>query len=77
MVIGWPTISSARYPYSRSAAGFQLVITPSIFFPTMASSEELTIAESSSDSGILRLASVFESGDWPTTTPPPAGPKLI
>jgi hypothetical protein len=39
-----PTISSAVYPYMCSAAGFQVVITPSTVFPMMASSDEVTIA---------------------------------
>jgi len=39
--------SSAVYPYMRWAPVFQLVISPSTVFPTMASSDESTIAESS------------------------------
>ena len=35
VVIGWPMISSAEYPYMRAAAGFQLVIIPSGVFPTI------------------------------------------
>jgi hypothetical protein len=51
-VIGWPMISSAAYPYMRSAAGFQVVITPSVVFPMIASSDELTIAASRSAASI-------------------------
>jgi hypothetical protein len=39
-----PIISSALYPKIRSAAAFQLVTTPSRVLPTMASTEEDTIA---------------------------------
>ena len=46
-VAGRPTISAAAYPYIPSAAGFQLAITPSRVSPTMASSDELTIAGNS------------------------------
>ena len=37
--IGRPITSSALYPKSRSAPGFQLTMVPSTDLPTMASSE--------------------------------------
>ena len=74
-VIGWPMISSREYPYMRSAAGFQLVITPSTVLPTMASSQELTIADSRADSGKPRTALILPSDNWSTTAPPDAGRK--
>ena len=41
----WPTICSAEYPYSRSAPGFQLVMTFWRVLPMIASSEDSTIAD--------------------------------
>src|SRR5665647_2851985 len=41
---GLPTISSDEYPYSLSAAGFQLVTMPPRVLPMMASSENSTTA---------------------------------
>jgi len=44
IAIGCPIISSAEYPNSRSAPGFQLVTTPSSVLEMIASSEESTMA---------------------------------
>ena len=46
MVIDRPIASSAVNPNMRVAAAFQLVITPSSFFETMASSDDSTIVPS-------------------------------
>ena len=71
--IGWPTASSAVYPYMCSAPRFQLMIVPSRVFPMIASSEESTIAARySGDKAVARFASsgasVFTNRSVPGTS---------
>ena len=63
-------ISAAAYPYIPSAAGFQLVIIPSRLSPTMASSDELTIAENSRADARSRFTAMSSTGGWAMTIPP-------
>ena len=55
---GWPIISSAVYPYKRSAAGFQLVITWSSVLPITASCDDWMIDASRAAASCARLCSV-------------------
>ena len=43
-MIGWPMISAAAYPSSRTAEAFQEVIVPSSVLVMMASSDDSTTA---------------------------------
>ncbi len=56
-----PIASGAVKPKSRSAAGFQAVMIPSRSLPTIASSDERTIAASRSDASSACLRSVVSS----------------
>ena len=60
-VICWPTASFALYPNSRSALWFQLVMVPSSFLLTMASSEESTMAAKSE---VVRSACFRSVTSW-------------
>ena len=55
-----PTASAADQPNSRSAAGFQEVITPSSVLPTIAAFDDSTIAGS--------RAAAAASAYWPVTS---------
>ncbi len=63
-------ISSLRYPQSRAAAGFQLVITPSRAFPITASWEDWMIdasravASAASRRSVLSLTAAVMRVPW-------------
>src|SRR5215471_3438525 len=65
--IGRPVTSSAVYPYNRSAAEFQLVITASRLSLRMASSESRTIA--ARISSFWGLSSIFSLCRGPLDLP--------
>src|ERR1017187_9685291 len=54
-----PSISPAEYPNIRSAPAFQLMIVPSRALPTIASSEDSTMAASRESDASARFRSVM------------------
>ena len=64
-----PIISSAVYPNRRVAPEFQLVTTPSSVLPTIASSDESTIAARRTFAASARLRSVTSRMELETKTP--------
>ena len=72
MVIDRPIASSAVNPNMRVAAAFQLVITPSSFFETMASSDESTIVPSlNCASSAFRRSVMSSTTDMKCSSLPP------